>query len=58
MSDIFIPHICWYCIWAFRENKSEVSCKTHNCKCARSFACKQFLEDPKKKYADQEQIHI
>ncbi len=51
--------ICWYCAFAFREDASTVSCsKNYYQSRARTFCCSDFLECPRKKYAQEEQLKI
>lgn len=54
-----MARICWYCINAYRENSSEVSCNVNNYQYrARTDCCNQFVACPKKKYAPEEQLNI
>ena len=54
-----IVYTCWYCIHAFRENSSTVSCNKKWCQFARTHGtCEHFLRDPKKEYAGDEVLKI
>lgn len=50
---------CWYCVHAWREDKSNVVCHLECCYKARTHSvCDKFIRDPKKERAGEEEIHI
>lgn len=51
-------HTCWYCIKAFREDCSTVTCNRDYQARARSYSCPYWVECPRKKYAGDEDLKI